>query len=735
MKTRRSWSRFLALAAVLLFAGGLVAHVRLRFVNNGNLLFWSGPNNVSIVINSTGSDNIADGSHETAMRNAILTWNEDDQTNARLVENTNPGQQARTDWPADNIHLMLFDENNSSGFFPGSSGTVAITPISFFTSGQIIDADILFNGKDFDFTTSGTFGDFDVQNVATHELGHLLGLDHTGWASATMYPFVDPQTELQRSLSLDEIRGMRATYPNGAFGAITGTVRRMSDNSVVSGAQIVVRDSEGRTAGGRLANGNGVFSVQGLDPGDYTVYATPLDQPVSSLNVQVQFPIHVDFGSTVFSTVTVGAGATVALGDVFVEPDATVSLGRASNEFPIHVEAGQTTGSITLFGAGLSTGNTLVSSDLSSNPVIVTASNWTGNTVRFSVTVPAGTAPGHLDLIASDGVGTSILVAALEITPPPPGVGSVSPASADFAGGANLLIQGVNFNPGTRVVIADQIYEDGVSGGCTVVDSNTITLTTRSSDPSLAGIHDVVVLDSSGVEGRNDDAFQITVTPTITTLFPVAGATAGATLVTVTGQDFAPDATVTIGGIPQTVLDQSATEISLMTSAGAGSPMLTVSSNGAQASAQFTYISSADPQLDTVLPPTGSELGGQVVTLIGSDFTSDAEVLFGVNQATGAGGVPAASLQFVDSTTLIAVTPSQAPGTKNVLVRDTSTQQVSVLSAGFTSQAVPDPGGGGGCGVIMPSGPPTWMDLLSGGAWFVLLLAVFAWRRQAIAIA
>ena len=730
MRPRQRRVRPLLLLPVALVAGLGVAHVRLTYTANGNQLYWSSPNNVSIVINSTGSDDVSDGSDETAQRNAILTWNEDSQTAGQLVENKSASQQARTDWWSSGIHLMLFDENNSSGYFPGSSGTVAVTPISFFTTGQIIDADVLFNGKNFDFTTSGTFGDFDIQNVATHELGHLMGLDHSGWASATMYPYVDAATRLQRSLSLDDLRGLRHAYPNATFSRITGTVKRLSDSSVVSGAHVVARDVNGRTAGARLSTASGSFSIEALPAGDYTVYATPLDQPVSALNINLPQSIDVNFESTVLGSLTLGAGSTHAMGDVFVGADVTVSLGRSSNEFPIHVEAGATTGPLTLYGLGLTAGSSLTSSDLSGSPVLITPTSWNGSTVQFSVTVPGGTAPGHLDLITSNGSGTSILPAALEITPPAPAVGTVTPSTGDSGGGVGLLIQGVGFNPGSRVVIADHIYEDGQPGGCTVVDPNTITLTTAASSVAFAGLHDVVVLDRSGVEGRNADAFQITVVPTIGVLFPTAGDSAGSSVVTVTGQDFAPDATVTIDGVGQTILNQTSTAISISTSAGVpGAHTLAVHSHGAQAAVLFTYVASPDPELTTVIPPVGSESGGQTLTLYGNDFTANTEVLFGASAETGLGGGMASSVQFIDSTTLRVVTPALPPGAKNVIVRQSDTQQSSVLAAGFTFQQDVQPSGGG-CGVVLPSGRPPLADALSGGAWFGLLLLLLGLRAR-----
>ena len=62
------------------------------------------------MINSAGSDDIPDGSHTTAVRNALDGWNAIEQSTAVIIEDASPAQQARTDWANDGIHLVLFDE-------------------------------------------------------------------------------------------------------------------------------------------------------------------------------------------------------------------------------------------------------------------------------------------------------------------------------------------------------------------------------------------------------------------------------------------------------------------------------------------------------------------------------------------------------------------------------------------------------------------------------------------------
>jgi hypothetical protein len=59
---------------------------------------------------------------------------------------------------------------------------VAVASVTFYCdTGEILDSDIVFNDPFYAFSTAPHSGDgtLDVQAVATHELGHFLGFDHT----------------------------------------------------------------------------------------------------------------------------------------------------------------------------------------------------------------------------------------------------------------------------------------------------------------------------------------------------------------------------------------------------------------------------------------------------------------------------------------------------------------------------------------------------------------------------
>jgi hypothetical protein len=158
-------------------------------------------------------------------------------------------------------------------------------PIQF--AGQIMEVDIAFNPQESFTTNETTVSDrTDLQSVATHEIGHLLGLDHTTLLSSTMFPTISEGVNYPKVLSTDDMIGVSTIYPSAAFaakGTLSGTVRSTS-NTPVYGAIVVAINASGQPVASAITDPGGLYTIAGLDPGTYTVYAEPMDAPFQSGN-------------------------------------------------------------------------------------------------------------------------------------------------------------------------------------------------------------------------------------------------------------------------------------------------------------------------------------------------------------------------------------------------------------------------------------------------------------------
>lgn len=107
---------------------------------------------------------------------------------------------------------------NEVFFRNASNGSAIATTYSYYSGSQIVDTDIVFWDQAFKFFsgTSGCSSGLYIEDIATHEFGHALGLGHSDVSGATMAASVSYCSQSPRSLAADDVAGIEAIYPPSA---------------------------------------------------------------------------------------------------------------------------------------------------------------------------------------------------------------------------------------------------------------------------------------------------------------------------------------------------------------------------------------------------------------------------------------------------------------------------------------------------------------------------------------
>src|SRR5260370_1793844 len=126
----------------------------------------------------------------------------------------------------DGINLITVSSDNLAAF--GASNSPGRTRVFYDSGGAVVEADIALNPAE-TFSSDGTAGTYDLESTFTHEVGHLLGLEHSAVIGATMQPrqakngVYGMPAITQRALSADDIAGARSLYGSEAeIGSISG---------------------------------------------------------------------------------------------------------------------------------------------------------------------------------------------------------------------------------------------------------------------------------------------------------------------------------------------------------------------------------------------------------------------------------------------------------------------------------------------------------------------------------
>ena len=238
--------------------------------------------------------------------------------------------------PTDGVDTICFDQADSA-FTTGVLSFTRVTtsdaigqqagpgtpPAGFI--GQIVDADILLlpGNSSVTFATSAALAAnpsaYDLESVLSHEIGHTLGLGHSGVWRAMMSPFGPaPGTYLgtrptagqpDAPLADDDRAGLRALYRSAADTAHAGIIsgRVLPANPLilptgttgVFGAQVVAVDTASGAVAAAAIGGwscadpgpaqfDGSYTIEKLavgSPENYEIYAEPLDGPLEPSDV------------------------------------------------------------------------------------------------------------------------------------------------------------------------------------------------------------------------------------------------------------------------------------------------------------------------------------------------------------------------------------------------------------------------------------------------------------------
>ncbi|MHC5018874.1 MAG: IPT/TIG domain-containing protein, partial [Planctomycetota bacterium] len=264
---------------------------------------------------------------------------------------------------------------------------------------------------------------------------------------------------------------------------------------------------------------------------------------------------------------------------------------------------------------------------------------------------------------------------------PPPSPLAVAPAGGPQAGGTLITITGSAFLSGATVTVG------GVAAtGVTFVSTGQLTCTTAAMTPQVGPVN-IVVTNPDNQSGTLTGQFALTgPAPVLMLAAPTAGIAAGGTTLYLTGRDFAPGATVTVGGSAATVTFNSTTALTVTTPSGtAGAANIVVTNPDAQASTLtggFTYWSAA-PTITNINPNTGPTGGGTTVTITGTNFSTSPAAVVEFAGST-------ASVSSNDGSTIVCTTPNMNAfgypriGPQNVSVVNPDGQGATVVG-GFTA--------------------------------------------------
>lgn len=188
-------------------------------VTTGKPLFWAG-GCVGYSLEKSLTQNLPPAETRIAIQRAFFAWTEIDcPTGGRsslsfssLADTScRKSEYRKTDT---NVNVIFFRDDDWQ--YKDEDNTLAKTTVTFSNeTGEIYDADIEVNTATNAVSVKSDKVKYDLESIMTHEVGHLLGLGHSGDPQATMFASYEPGSTDLRTISNDDVAAVCTVYPPG----------------------------------------------------------------------------------------------------------------------------------------------------------------------------------------------------------------------------------------------------------------------------------------------------------------------------------------------------------------------------------------------------------------------------------------------------------------------------------------------------------------------------------------
>ena len=198
--------RSLIIFSLCFFSTGAVLAFTVKTSPEGDLRHWpEGDTAIFYVVGSAGEGSCSET--VAALCRAFSVWEKSSGGDIKFIFQ---GRSEQESAQKDGSNVLVWVEE---GWNYGTEAVAVSTSWYSPETGLIEEVDIEFNACDWSWSADEAEEGLSIETVTLHEVGHLLGIDHSFNPGAVMHETFVPQGPLRKVLSGDDLEALQFLYP------------------------------------------------------------------------------------------------------------------------------------------------------------------------------------------------------------------------------------------------------------------------------------------------------------------------------------------------------------------------------------------------------------------------------------------------------------------------------------------------------------------------------------------